>query len=404
MVAATLEMMPLQPLPEASRKALLDLLLVYFCDSEINGTVANIPKLAFSQQDWTAGWIPSATLASFKRLQSITKDPRHITLTAIQLAPSIFEASEDGSKLRRRMPFDAKFAAEAAARESIAQNFVEATGFAKGTTPAEVQSYFSQFGPVIGVRVSGRAANGVFWIEFANGEDMITVLARPHLYEDAVIQVQGRGKVLAGAEQLLSMGGEAGYPRNRVVRFLLQSDAHDYNRSINKPALKSALEQFAVVHSIELDKDASTGYVRFKKSVAREVLDIVGRQGGLKVSGESVQLAMLMGDEERLYWSVARQKEADAAAAAAVEAQSAKAVSDAAAAAGQPVSKQVERQAGRKQRRTKRGPYSQTNGRNKAATPKKGKQGVQKQESSATVPSTTGKVKVDDLQALFQNL
>ncbi|TPX70569.1 hypothetical protein SpCBS45565_g01618 [Spizellomyces sp. 'palustris'] len=363
---------PTQPLSDTARKAVRDLLLIYFCNSEINGTVANIPKNVISHEDWLAGWIPISTLASFKRLQAITKDPLEIARAAVELAPAIFEASLDGSKLRRRIPFDGKYAAEIDAREAISRNIVQVHGFGASTATTEVRAYFERFGPVVHLAAVGPVDKGTFNVEFANVQDMVKVLAQSHVYEDMQIQVQGKSKIArepstpsgttaAAISSLETHAGVTTYPHNRIVQFVLSDP------QITKLVIKAAAEQFASVHSIDLERDADAGYIRFKKSVAKEVVNVIERQGGLQVNGERVELRSLEGEEERLYWSVSKYRAEN------IE-------------SPKPLDAQSRRVHSRQKRRAERAPY---NGRN-----------ARRSKNKAPPP----KVKVDELQALLQGL
>ncbi|KAJ3147818.1 hypothetical protein HDU89_005177 [Geranomyces variabilis] len=371
----------------SNRKAILDILLTYFSNSGISGTVANIPKSAFSQDDWAAGWMPVAKIATFKRLQALTKNPSEVASVAVQLAPLIFEVSQDGSRIRRRMPFDAKEVAAISAQEALAKTVLEATGFASSTTAAEVSAFFSNLGPVAS---ASNSRQGVFAIEFENPQDMVRALAvQNHMYEDAQIQVRGLAKAALdpvshtesapeACTALEAHAGIASYPRNRVVKFALQ------DASVTNVEIKEKIAMFATVHSVELAKGAVNGYVRLKAGVAKQVLDVVARNGGIQVNGENVTLSLLSGEEERLFWTVQKEKEKIASAAPKTPAPP-KPANNA----------QSRRASARLQRRGDLGPYGRggavKTGRKTAADRKK------------ATPTKAPKVKVDELENLFSN-
>ncbi|KAJ3176238.1 hypothetical protein HDU87_005453 [Geranomyces variabilis] len=371
----------------SNRKAILDILLTYFSNSGISGTVANIPKSAFSQDDWAAGWMPVAKIATFKRLQALTKNPLEVASVAVQLAPLIFEVSQDGSRIRRRMPYDAKEVAAMSAQESLAKTALEATGFATSTTTAEVSAFFSNLGPVAS---ASNPRPGVFAIEFQNPQDMVRALAvQNHTYEDAQIQVRGVAKAAldtvshteTSPEPCTALDAHAGvssYPRNRVVKFALQ------DASVTNVEIKEKIAMFATVHSVELAKGAVNGYVRFKAGVAKQVLDVVARNGGIQVNGEFVTLSLLSGEEERLFWTVQKEKEKIASATPKTPAPP------------KPANNAQSRRANaRLQRRADSVPYgragSTKTGRKTAADRKK------------ATPTKAPKVKVDELESLFSN-
>ncbi|KAJ3179268.1 hypothetical protein HDU85_004960 [Gaertneriomyces sp. JEL0708] len=358
------------------RKQVLDCLIIYYSNSEINGTIANIPKEAFSQDDWAGGWIPSRTLASFKRIAAITKNPFHIVEIATTLAPILFETDISCTKLRRRMPFEAKDAAAELAKQSISHTYIEATGFARQATSVEVRTYFSRIGEVKSVVA---ATDGAWKIEFSNPEDIVKVLAQTHTYEDSPILVFGRSRMDAAHTQILTSTGSPStleqhtnlsYPRNRVIEIAIPPTLV----SITKLTVKSALENFGAVSNVDLEKDSNKGYIRFKSNVAADVMKIIQHQGGLEINGESVVLRKLEGDEERLYWSVSAAKAANEKVAAATQ-------------VAQPVVVKTQGKLAqqRKQRRQAAGPYNKKNKNEKRKTAKVDK-----------------KAKVDDLDALFK--
>ncbi|KAJ3005011.1 hypothetical protein HKX48_000918, partial [Thoreauomyces humboldtii] len=275
-----------------AQRAILDLLLIYFCNSHINGTVANVPKHLFSEQDWTQGWIPIATIASFKRLHALTREPLDIALTASQLAPSIFEVSPDGLKLRRRAPFEEKEVALLSARDDLQKTCIEASGFSASTTVAEASAFFAHRGALASVTTGG--AEGTFLVEYQDPENMVLVLASlpdQLVHEDQPIRVKGRSKV--GYENtrgtaprtLETHAGMPSRPRNRIVRFELASPAPTTAEGVEVKALMS---KFASVHSVDLVAGERTGFVRLKASVAEQVVEVVKRQGGIVVNGDPV--------------------------------------------------------------------------------------------------------------------
>ncbi|KAJ3156142.1 hypothetical protein HDU86_004110 [Geranomyces michiganensis] len=375
--------------PASNRKAILDILLTYFSNSGISATLANIPRHAFSQDDWAAGWMPVAKIATFKRLQALTKNPLEVTSVAAQLAPLIFEVSHDGSRIRRRMPFDAKEIAALTAQESLAKTALEATGFATSTTAAEVSAFFSNVGPVAAV---SNSRPGVFAVEFQNPHDMVRALAvQNHVYEDAQIQVRGIAKPALDAATshaespepctaLEAHAGIASYPRNRVIKFTLPDD------SVTNVEIKDKIAMFATVHSVELAKGAVNGYVRFKAGVARQVLDVVARNGGLQVNAENVALSLLSGEEERLFWTVQKEKDKIASATPKTPAPPIPANNA-----------QARRVNARSQRRAESGPYG------KASAKADRKTAADKKKTKKATPAKTPKVKVDELESLFSN-
>ncbi|KAJ3031799.1 hypothetical protein HK097_005407 [Rhizophlyctis rosea] len=189
-----------KPLDPSHRQQLLDALILYFSNSELNGTVANIPKTYLTENDFQEGWLPATALLTFKRISSLTTNPTDLITTALSLSPQILETSPCGTKLRRRQPYDIRDAAIAFARDTVGLNVVEATGFAPAVTAAEVKTYFGRFGGVKDVTVGSDdgMGEGKKWrVQFEDPGVMIKVLATTHKYEDSRIFVSGRRCVLA---------------------------------------------------------------------------------------------------------------------------------------------------------------------------------------------------------------
>ncbi|KAJ3037800.1 hypothetical protein HDV00_001301 [Rhizophlyctis rosea] len=302
---------PTKPLDSAQRQQLLDALILYFSNSELKGTVANIPKGLLTELDWAEGWLPATALLTFKRISSITSYSPYVIEVATTLAPNIFESSPCGTKLRRRTPYDLRDAAIAFAKETIAQNVVEARGFAPEKSSAEVKNYFARFGTVKDVTVMNNPAEKVYAVAFEDPQVMIKVLASSHKYEDSKIHVSGRSATSPETQSttaprpLETRSKIHTFARNRVLRFKLP----DPDTPPSHQSLKTAFETLSPVTSIDLDRGASIGHVRFKRGVAKDVIPIAMRQGGLVINGEVLELTALTEEEDRLYWEVSQERE-----------------------------------------------------------------------------------------------
>ncbi|KAJ3289209.1 hypothetical protein HK104_007661 [Borealophlyctis nickersoniae] len=304
------------PLPDpAIQKQILDLLILYFCNSEINGTVANVPKTMFTEPDWQEGWIPAAALSTFKRISTLTRTPSHLVHIALAYAPHIFQSSPCGTKLRRISPYEARDAAIASAQNAVAKNVVEAVGFAGNVTAVEVATFFKTFGALRGVEKGNNLGESVWWVEFEDPAVMVKVLAaKSHEYEDGKIVVCGRSKPNAAqipsssTSRLESRSKIHNFARGRVLRFKIP----DPDTPPSVPALRAAFEAFSPVTSLDLDKGAVVGHVRFKKGVAKDVITVASRMDGIVVGGDKLDCCPLEDEEERLYWEVTQERERNA--------------------------------------------------------------------------------------------
>lgn len=60
---------------------------------------------------------------------------------------------------------------------------------------------------------------------------------------------------------------------------------------------------------MDFEKDARIGYVKFKRSVASQILPLITNNGGLFFQEEPISVRVLEGNEETLYWDVSAEKE-----------------------------------------------------------------------------------------------
>ena len=64
---------------------------------------------------------------------------------------------------------------------------------------------------------------------------------------------------------------------------------------------------------VEFAASSLSGHIRFKRPVAHQVVDLISKSGGLFLSStddEPLRVRALQGNEEVLYWSVVREKDA----------------------------------------------------------------------------------------------
>lgn len=93
---------------------------------------------------------------------------------------------------------------------------------------------------------------------------------------------------------------------NRILEFKTEGDGI----VLEKSRISKAFEQYASVVTIDFD-GGSMGYVRLKKPVANQVVDVINRNGGLLLNDEIIQVRSLQGDEDRVYWEIYGSKAID---------------------------------------------------------------------------------------------
>lgn len=160
----------------------------------------NDSNLPFDKFLWTLtrkdpeGFVPIATLASFKRMQPI-KDAIGLPKIAEVLRSSEFlEVSEDGERVKRRKPLVP--VKDAFARSVYAKGFPEE----HETLQQELEKFFAQFGKINSVRMrrddkNKRKFKGSVFVEFAESEDM-----------DKFLATAGAGEKKEGEEAVKSEG------------------------------------------------------------------------------------------------------------------------------------------------------------------------------------------------------
>lgn len=93
---------------------------------------------------------------------------------------------------------------------------------------------------------------------------------------------------------------------NRILEFRTEVEG----TIVDKSLLSKIFEQYALVVTIDYNS-GNIGYVRLKKPVADQVVDIINRNGGLYLNEDVLQVRALQGDEDRVYWEIYGSKQID---------------------------------------------------------------------------------------------
>lgn len=133
----------------------------------------NLPydKFLWTETRKDDGWVPIATLHSFKRMQRF--QPFEEVVAAIKESKELLEVSEDGLKVRRKV--DIKIPDENESKERLARTvYVKGLGEENPKSQLEIEEFFNKFGEMNQVRLrrteTGEFKSSVF-AEFANAED-----------------------------------------------------------------------------------------------------------------------------------------------------------------------------------------------------------------------------------------
>ncbi|ORX76635.1 hypothetical protein BCR32DRAFT_271161 [Anaeromyces robustus] len=270
---------------------ILELFKFYLSDQEIKSVIASCPKT-----DWTLnGWLPVDTLISFKRVKAVTTDKNEILNILVNQGNDFIEFTSDYQYLRRKSPFSP---ATIPQKKPINCS-LEVFGFTESVTPIEIQTIFSKYGGVENISFGNR--EGTYIVDFYEVNSFVNSLITPITYEDQRIHVRTIRK--QGVEIVKSKLPKA-YPANKVAQF------GPVEENVQKEFIKQAFEQYAQVSYVDFDYGNKFGYVKFKQSVAKELVNIVFRNGGITVRGmeEKLDFHPLEGDEEYVYWQLEKIK------------------------------------------------------------------------------------------------
>jgi len=270
---------------------ILELFKFYLSDQEIKSVIASCPK-----SDWTLnGWLPVDTLISYKRVKAITTDKNAILNVLVNQGSDFIEFTGDYQYLRRKSPFSV---ATIPQKKPINCS-LEVSGFTDSISPIEIQTIFAKYGGVENISFGNK--EGTFVVDFYEVNPIVNTLISPIVYEDQRIHVRTIKK--PGVEIVKSKIPKP-YPTNRIIQF------GPVEENVQKEFIKQAFEHYAQVSFVDFDYGNKFGYVKFKQSVAKELVNIIFRDGGVVVRGmeEKLDFHPLEGDEEYVYWQLEKIK------------------------------------------------------------------------------------------------
>lgn len=166
----------------------------------------NLPydKFLWTESRKDDGWVPIATVHSFKRMQRF--QPFEEVVAAIKESPELLEVSEDGLKVRRKT--EIKAPDEEESRERIART-VYVKGFGEETPSAQldIEAFFNEHGKMNQVRLR-RTDDGDFkssvFAEFADVEDakkFVALEPKPTYREQELLIMSKQAYVEMKSEQ-----------------------------------------------------------------------------------------------------------------------------------------------------------------------------------------------------------
>jgi len=141
----------------------------YFSDS-------NLPndKFLWGLTQENDGWVPIATIASFKRMRRF--QPVDAIPEALKQSENLLQVNEDGTKVRRKTPLVRQVGSAAFDRSIYIKGFAEETT----TMQIDLENFFKELGTVNQIRMrrdDDKKFKGSIFVEFGDVETAKKVLA-----------------------------------------------------------------------------------------------------------------------------------------------------------------------------------------------------------------------------------
>jgi len=292
---------------------------------------SNLPRdkflLNLTKED--NGWVPIATLASFKRMQQLTTDMDTI-VKALKASPELLEVSEDDQKVRRKLALPEDL--------NLAPNTIYVKGLPEDSTIDSVAEFFNPKSEVKSVRLryikgADRKFKGSAFVEFASEEEAKKVAAESHTLEGAaeplVVMHQPDYVNKKKEERKAKKGGNAeeetsgrkrkadAEPEEKeeeaaIVPNLLLA-VEDVSEETMREDLKAYIEKAGgKIAFIDFRKTETKGVIRLADPSEGDVLasDLVTKLAESKeeIHGKVPTLRALTGEEEAAYWKSLRDK------------------------------------------------------------------------------------------------
>lgn len=293
----------------------------YFSDS-------NLPTDNFLKQETAKndGWVPIETIASFKRMQSLTKD---IGVVTAALEKSDFlTVSEDKVNIRRTTPLDAK------ARDMVDERSIYAKGFGADSTLESLQSFFAAHGEVRSVRMrrmKDKVFKGSVFIELKDAEEATKVAAMeikaPEKAENLLLMTKKaylakkaaerearkqekkekkekkQAEDQAAEEAEAAAAAAAAEPIDRTIVKDLIIGFSDLKEGTKREDLAASLKQVKFFHAyVDFNMGDTSGFVRLKEGQSAVAAVAAMKEAKVEVLGVVPTLRAVEGEEEVKYW------------------------------------------------------------------------------------------------------
>jgi hypothetical protein len=256
-------------------------LVNYLGSKSYRGTLSNL-KLPLQTE-----WIPITLLTTFSKLSSFSV--KDVSQSIISFQSSLFELDLECLHIRRKTEFESEKVLKDL--ESHLSNYnITVYGFETSTTILEVVAYFNQH---ISIKSCSKTEKGAFTLEIGLMDDVIKALSMDHLYEESHL--------------LLKLSAKTSYElpntkfkcaTNRIIEFQITNPVDHLTAS---QKVREQFEKLGKVQSVIYESSSTFGFVKFRKSIAKEALASAFHIGGLFLNDEQMQLRCLTGSEEHIW-------------------------------------------------------------------------------------------------------
>ncbi|KAJ3320218.1 hypothetical protein HDV06_005462 [Boothiomyces sp. JEL0866] len=259
----------------ADKQTTLFLLIIkYFSNENFKSLLAGVPKTFENSPLLQQGWIPIAHICQMNKVKKLLKSGNDLVSTLVKFNSKYFEMNQ--GYLKRTM----EYSADVVIKEFLDWNVLSSCVLhcsGLNCTTEELKEYFTSYGKVINCT----RTNDGYLIEFDSTGAMEKALLADHVYEDEPIHVRVQA-IQNEVKSLLPLQNQ-----NKILEFELNGDTE----TLTKQQLKDYLDRLAQVADLDYEPGSNRGTLKFKQSVAQEIIKVAQKQGDLTVQDVAIYLS-----------------------------------------------------------------------------------------------------------------